>query len=113
MRNILPPWLSSGLLLLLLPGLGSADPPRINTIYPPAVQRGVETRLQFTGTGLGTAMELVVPLAAEATGAVASGGSTSTTPLPSFVSDAAVLAFKPAPDTTPGVYPVRVRTPEG
>src|SRR5690349_13491393 len=105
--------LSAAAPLLLLSGIAVANPPRINTVFPPAVQRGVESRLESVGTGLGGAMDLVAPLTVEVKRTGASGGPAKSAALPSFVSDGAALIVKPAADTLPGVYPVRVRTPAG
>lgn len=92
--NVARMWLA-GIAVTLLPGVLLSAPPELSEIVPPAAQRGVESNLQFVGVGVKEA-ELLLPFAAEVRG----GGS-------------ATFTVKPAPDTPPGVYPVRLRTPEG
>ncbi|MBI1915841.1 MAG: pre-peptidase C-terminal domain-containing protein [Planctomycetes bacterium] len=92
--------LPAGILLLLVPGASLPAPPVLKTVYPPAARRGTETQLQLVGGGFTRETRLVLPFAAEVRG----GGSNS---------DVAVFSLKPAADTPPGVYPVRVQTAEG
>lgn len=80
--------------------LALSAPPRINTIYSPAVQRGVENALQIVGKELNTSAELLIPFAAEVR--VTGGGQ-----------EAINVSLKPSLDASPGVYPVRIRTAEG
>lgn len=87
------------LFLLSSPGPAWSAPPRIGTIYPPAVQRGVESTLQFTGKELDSGTELILPFAAD----VRLGGG----------KEAFNATVTPSPDTLPGAYPVRLRTAEG
>jgi hypothetical protein len=78
----------------------AAGPPGLQTIFPPAVQRGVENEIRVFGRDLASEIELHLPFAAEIRG----GGNSS---------EAARFTIKPASDVAPGTYPVRVRTPDG
>ena len=75
-------------------------PPGINTIYPPAIQRGVATPIQCEGKRLGDAAEWVATFAAEVEWEGASSADTR-------------FIIKPAADTVPGIYAVRVRSRRG
>src|SRR2546430_16217042 len=86
--------------LLCLPALARAGPPGLRDADPPAAQRGVESVVRFHGVGLGGGTELVLPF--EAAVRYRGGG-------PQSVS----FSIRPAADTPPGAYPVRLRTPEG
>ncbi len=75
-------------------------PPALKTVFPPALQRGVENEIAVHGSDLVRDTKLLVPFAAEIRGG---GGS----------SESASFTIKPAGDVSPGIYPVRVRTPDG
>src|SRR5262245_48474457 len=94
-----PRWIAA-LIFLCGPQAAWSGPPRINTIDPPAVQRGVEGRLQFTGKELDPSAELLVPFAFESH---AEGGG----------NEAFNVMFKASSDALPGAYPIRVRTADG
>ena len=76
-----------------------AEPPRINTVFPPALQRGVQNQIRITGLHLADHPKLVLPINAKISEIEAAG--------------TAVFVVTPAADTIPGVYPLRVRTEEG
>src|SRR5438874_6181459 len=83
-----------------LSGVSPAAPPRLNEVNPPAVRRGVDNAVQLIGKDFARGAELVFPFSAEVRGDAGSA-------------EAASFAVKPAPQTPPGVYPVRLRTPDG
>lgn len=87
-------------LLCLAPAMAESAAPRIGGINPPVVQRGVEGTLQVYGKELAPEAELILPFAAECR---TSGGG----------KEAVNVTVKPAATTTPGVYPVRLRTADG
>src|SRR5687768_11633833 len=93
-------WLSGA--LLLVPCLAPAAPPVLSNVYPPAAQRGADNELRIIGDGFvaGKETELVLPFAAEVRGQANHR-------------EVGTFTIKPAADTPPGVYPLRVRTPEG
>jgi hypothetical protein len=78
----------------------SAQAPALNLVYPPVAQPGVEAELRLLGQNFGPGCTLYLPFAAQAK-LTHAGGET------------AVFTFKPAADTAPGVYPIRVRSPLG
>jgi hypothetical protein len=95
-------WLLAGAFLtgtVSTPARGAA--PRIGTVYPPALERGVANSIQIVGTDLATATELSLPFQAEIT---RTGGASG---------ESASFSIRPASDTPPGVYPLRVLTREG
>lgn len=86
--------------ILFAIGPAWAAPPWLRSHFPSAVQRGVETRLQFLGKDFAPGMTLIAPFAAEVR--VDSSGS-----------EQAFVVLKPGQDVTPGVYPIRLRTAGG
>ena len=100
--NIGMRWLlAGGLLAIAVSAPAPSAGPRINTVYPPAFERGVVTSLQIVGKELATATDISVPFKAEI-----SKRSTGNT-------DVCEFSIKPASDTPPGVYPLRLRSQEG
>jgi hypothetical protein len=90
----------AALLAALLAGVASAAPPELKTLFPPAVRRGVVSEIRLYGSEFAAGAELLTPFAGEVRLAVHS-------------KEAATLTIKPDAVTRAGVYPVRVRTPEG
>lgn len=101
-----------GTLLQFAGAAATAGSPGLNTIDPSAAERGVESRLELNGVDLRHATELVVPFAAEVKIATAPTADKSAS-RPSFVSESIRISLTPAADVAPGIYPIRVRTPEG
>lgn len=93
-------WLLAMLSSLVLPGLALAATPEIKTVFPPAAQRGVVNELKAVGVHFTGGVELLAPFAAEIRVQV-------------HGDQVATFTIKPAVDTPPGPYPIRVRTPEG
>src|SRR5687768_3880461 len=87
-------------LLLTMPALALADPPGLRELNPPAFQRGVANDVRIYGSALTKDVELILPFAAEVRG----GGNNG---------ESATFQIKPAANVPIGVYPVRVRTPDG
>lgn len=97
MRRLPKSWWTGA--LLLVPSLAGADPPALMNIFPPAVQRGADNKLRIHCPHIDRGAELVLPFAAEVRGEIHR--------------ETADFFIKPAADTPPGVYPIRVRTAEG
>src|SRR4051812_5421281 len=90
-----------GLLAIAMGASARADGPRINTVYPPALERGVANSIQIVGKELMTAADISVPFQAEIK--KTSGGNV----------EVVTFSITPAINTPPGIYPLRVRTGEG
>ncbi len=93
-------YLFAGVIVALFARSGLGAPPRIRSHFPAAGARGVDTRLQVLGQGLGPGAKLLLPFAAEVRFEHGSG-------------EQAFFTLKPAKDISPGVYPVRVQMPSG
>jgi hypothetical protein len=92
--------LAAGLLCALLADWAGAATPELHSLSPPSAPRGVEISVQLLGRGFGEPIQWIVPFAAEIRASVHNP-------------DIATFTIRPAPETIPGVYPVRVRTAEG
>ncbi len=79
---------------------GKPELPGINTVYPPAVERGQETRIRLIGEFLDQQPRLMVPFSAEVHRDEGSA-------------NLVWFRIRPAADTPPGIYPIRVRTRRG
>ncbi len=77
-----------------------AAPPGLSTIVPPVLQRGVANDVRVFGKELARETELILPFATEIKG----GGNSL---------ESASFTIQPHKEVPLGVYPVRVRTPDG
>jgi hypothetical protein len=90
-----------GTFLLLFASAAQAAPPGLRDVFPPALQRGVDNDVQIIAVHLAKGTEIVAPFAFEVKGGF--GGS----------AEVCRFTIKPAADTPPGIYPVRLRTSAG
>lgn len=93
-------WFCPALIALALPASALAAPPQLKTVFPPAARRGTVNELKAVGAHFSRGAELLVPFVAEIR-------------VQFHSIEVLTLVVKPAVETPPGVYPIRVRTAEG
>ena len=90
----------ASLYVVLCVASARAASPAVSTIFPPVLQRGVANDVRVFGKELARETELILPFAAEIKG----GGNSL---------ESASFTIQPHKEVPLGVYPVRVRTPDG